>query len=337
MTSTLVTGATGFVGGCLLNELLSRRESVRALVRDEAQAAALRSRGVEAFVGDLLQPESLRAPLTGAKIAYHCAAAVGPSKSAHELYTTNRDGFRHLLDAASQAGAPRIVLLSSINVLGSRDLERATEELPCRRSHDPAADVKIEAERIALEYHRERGLPVTILRPGLIYGPGDPHNVPRLASAIRRGKFSFLGGRNHVVPIVHVQDVVAAMLLAGGKPETAGRIYHITDGSRTTIGEFVDFLAELLDCPPPQKNLPLIIPRAACVLFETLQRLGLRKGPGPINRAGLRFLGTSRWVDIGRARTELGFSPRIQFREGLAETVVRSGTLTHEDATIAHR
>jgi len=337
MASTLVTGAMGFIGGRLVNELLGRGHSVRALVRDEAHAAALRNRGVETFVGDLLQPESLKAPLRGARVVYHCAAAVGPTKSAREIYATNRDGFWHLLDAARRAHAPRIVHLSSINVLGTRDLDRATEELPCRSSRDPAADVKIEAERIALDYHRRHGLPVTILRPGFVYGPGDPHNVPRLANAIRRGKFSFLGGRNHVIPIVHVEDLVQAILLAGAKPGTAGRIYHVADGSRTTIGQFVDVLAELMDCPPPRRSLPLIVPRTACVLFETLQRLGLRKKPGPINRAGLRFLGTSRWVDIQRARAELGFSPRIQFREGLAQTIVRSGTPAAERPAFAHR
>lgn len=335
--STLVTGANGFVGGCLVDELVARGEKLRALVRDRDQAAALEERGIEAFVGDVTCPETLAAPLRGVSIVQHCAAAVGPEKSAAEIYATNRDGLRHLLAAAAVAGRPRVVVLSSINVLGTRDLDPAAEEVACRRSGDPAADVKIEAEAIALDYHRRDGLPVTILRPGFIYGPGDPHNIPRLAGAIRRGKFAFLGSRDNVVPIVHVRDVVQAMLLAGSKPEAAGRVYHITDGSRTTIAELVDVLAARLGCPPPRKTLPLIIPRAGCLLFETLFRLGLRKRPGPINRAGLRFLGTSRWVDIARARTELGYSPQILFREGLAETLVRSGTVTDEFATSGQR
>ena len=336
MTTTLVTGATGFVGGRLLDELLCRGDPVRALVREPGRAAALAQRGVEVVVGDVCRPETLAPALRGIRVVYHCAAAVGPSRSASEIYATNRDGVRHLLEAARHAGSPRVVLLSSINVLGTRNLDQAVEDLPCRASSDPAADVKIEAEQIALEYHRQHGLPVTILRPGFIYGPGDPHNLPRLASALERGKFSFLGSRDNVIPIVHVNDVVQALLLAGSKPGAAGRVYHVTDGSRTTIGEFIDELARLLQCPLPKKTLPLAVPRAACVVFEMLQRLGIRKKAGPINRAGLRFLGMSRWVDIRRARTELDFSPQIQFREGLAETLFRAKEDADEHTKLVH-
>jgi nucleoside-diphosphate-sugar epimerase len=209
------------------------------------------------------------------------------------------------------------VLLSSVNVLGTRNLDPATEDLPYRRSHDPAADVKIEAEQLALDYAEESGGAVTILRPGFIYGPGDRHNLPRLASAVARGKFAFIGSRHNVVPIVHVQDVVQAVRLAGATPAAAGRVYHVTDGSRTTIGEFVDYVAERLGCPAPQRVLAYALPYLGCVLFEVLALLG-RRGPAPINRAGLRFLGTSRYVDTQRAQQELGYRPAVSYREGVA-------------------
>ena len=319
--TTLVTGATGFVGSHLVDELLRRGEPVRALVRDAGKAAELRGRGVEAFVGDLCDPGTLTAPVHGMEVVYHCGAAVGPTKSRAEIYAVNRDGVRNLVEAARQAGKPRVVLLSSVNVLGTRDLDPATEELSCRRSHDPAADVKIEAEQIAFDYHRRHGLPVVIIRPGFIYGPRDGHNLPRLAQAIRKGKFVFLGSRDNVVPIVHVSDVAQALVRAADRPAAVGRAFHITDGSRTTIGEFVDHLAGLLNCRPPQKVLPLLVPKLACVVFELLQLLRLRKKPGPINRPGLRFLGTSRWVDITRAREELGYSPQVNFRQGVADAL----------------
>jgi nucleoside-diphosphate-sugar epimerase len=335
MATILVTGATGFVGGRLLEELLRRGEPVSALVRNQGQAAALESRGVKVFVGDLCQPDSLAAPLRDVRMVYHCAAAVGPSKSRAEIYATNRDGVRHLLKAARRAAAPRIVLLSSINVLGTRNLDPASEDISYAKSHDPAADVKIEAEQIALEYYRRHGLAVTILRPGFIYGPGDNHNVPRLARSIQQGRFAYLGSRAHIIPIVHVSDVVRAMLLAAETPGANGRIYHITDGSRTTIGEFVDALARVLNCPPPSRTLPLFLPRTACVIFETLEQLGIRRQPAPINRAGLRFLGTSRRVEIERARKELGYAPQVQFTEGLTDLFERTGENADERTVVA--
>ncbi len=184
-----------------------------------------------------------------------------------------------------------------------------------------------------MEFHRRHGVEVTILRPGLIYGVGEK-NIPRLLDAIRRGKFRYLGSRDNIVPMVHIDDVVQALLLAAEKPEANGRVYHITDGSRTTIGELVDYLSELSGSPPPQKVLPLIVPKAACVVFETLQRLKLRSKPGPINRVGLRFLGTSRSIDISRARRELGYEPRVSFREGMAATVRAILETEHDTADV---
>jgi len=159
-----------------------------------------------------------------------------------------------------------------------------------------------------------------IIRPGFIYGPGDPGNLPRIIRALRRGKFAYIGSRDHVIPIVHVGDVVQAMLLAAQAPSANGRVYQITDGSRTTIGQFIDHLADLLECPRPRRVLPGFLPRLGCVVFDGLQLL-VPRCPAPINRSGVRFLGTSRCVDIRRAREELGYAPRVGYREGLAETL----------------
>ncbi len=123
-----------------------------------------------------------------------------------------------------------------------------------------------------------------------------------------------------MIPIVHVGDVVQAMLLAAQAPSANGRTYQITDGSRTTIGQFIDRLADLVVCPRPQRVLPGFIPRLGCVVFDGL-RFVIRRCPAPINRSGVRFLGTSRYVDIRRAREELGYAPRVEYREGLADTL----------------
>jgi nucleoside-diphosphate-sugar epimerase len=317
----LVTGASGFVGSHLVDELLARGTSVRALVHRPEAAPGLRERGVEVLVGDVRNPSVLQEAVRGVEGVYHCAAAVGPAFSPREIREVGLTGVRHLLEATRTCAAARIVLLSSINVLGTRDLDPATEEIPCRCSGDAAADVKIEIEALAREYEQGHGVDVTILRPGLIYGPRDRHNLPQMIRALRRGRFAFIGSRDNVAPIVHVSDVVQALLLAGRPPASRGRVYHITDGSRTTIGEFVGHLAELLGCPPPRLVLPFVVPYLGCLAAEFLGRTGLRRGPARINRATLRFLGTSRFVDISRARRELAYAPRIMYREGLAATV----------------
>jgi nucleoside-diphosphate-sugar epimerase len=319
----LVTGATGFVGSNVLGALLGRVEKARALVRDSKKAQVLRDRGVDVVEGDLLDPTSLGAAVRGAGPIYHCAAAVGPERSVKEIIETNLTGVRRLCDAAASAKAGRIVLLSSINVLGTRHLDPATEDLSCRRSHDPAADVKIDAEQAVLEGFRQRKIDVVILRPGFIYGPGDSYNLPVLADSIRKGKFAFIGSRHNIVPLVHVADVAHAMVLAGAAPGASGRIYHIGDGLRTTIGDLVDLVAGLESCPAPRRVVPFFLAHLTCVGFELRARLGPMLIKPPISRPVLRFIGTSRFLDISRARTELRYEPSISYREGIAAAIQR--------------
>jgi nucleoside-diphosphate-sugar epimerase len=220
-------------------------------------------------------------------------------------------------------------------VLGTRHLDPATEDMPCHRSHDASADVKIDIEDLVQEYVQHRGVDVTILRPGLIYGPGDRHNLPQMMRALQRGKFAFIGSRDHIAPIVYISDVVEAILLAGQTPASRGRVYHITDGSRTTIGAFIDRLAELAGCPAPQKVIPYALPYLACCLFDGLDALHLPRGRAPVTRASLRHLGTSRFFGIERAARELNYVPRVFHPEGLAAAVDWMKEHTHEPAGVA--
>jgi nucleoside-diphosphate-sugar epimerase len=334
---SLVTGASGFVGSHVLDALLAEGGAVRALVRDPAAARDPRLAGAGVRAGDVRQPGILADAARGADVVYHCAAAVGPGFSPAEIRDTGLGGVRHLLEALRRARAGRAVLLTSVNVLGTRHLDRAPEDTPCRPSGDASADVKIEIEALAREYGQAHGVDVAVLRPGLVYGPRDRHNVPQMIRALRRGKFAFIGSRDNVAPIVHVSDLVRALLLAGRTPASRGRVYHVTDGSRTTVGEFVDHLAGLVGCPPPRKVLPYAVPYLGCLLFESLARMYLYRGRPPITRAGLRHLGTSRSFSIERASRELGYLPRVPYQEGLKTAVEWSEAHTNEAATVVPR
>lgn len=314
----LVTGATGFLGSHVVDEVLARGLTVRAMVRRPEQAEQLRQRGVDVVLGDVRSADDVGRAVAGVSVVHHCAAAVGPHFSRSEIYDTNLTGVRNVLEAIRRAGSGRLVLVSSVNVLGTRNLDPATEETPCRPSHDPAADVKIEAEQLAWDFGKQ-GVDVTVIRPGFIYGPGDPHNIPKLCRAIQRGKFAFIASRDNIVPMVHVRDAARALVLAGGTPAARGRAYLITDGSRSTIGELIEHLAGLLGCPVPTKRLPFLVPWFGCLVFDLLRPF--MRGPAPINRPGLRFVGTSRFVDISRARKELGYDPQVTYRSGMDAAV----------------
>jgi nucleoside-diphosphate-sugar epimerase len=281
---------------------------VRALFRDNRKAGLLRS-SADTYVGDVCDPQIVKQSIDGVDVVYHCAAAHSTASS-EEIRQTTLPSLRCLLDAVRGVNpAPRLILMSSINVLGNDSFSNANEDHPRQLTGELHVDLKIEAEELA-EQARKDGLDVVILRPGLIYGPGEA-NLPRLAKAIQNGRFVFIGSRDNITPLVHVSDIVEAMLLAGESRESIARTYNITDGSDTTIGELVSELARALNCVEPTRVLPKLVPRIANSVC------GLLGKKGPVSSSALRFLGTSRQVDISRARNELDFNPRVHVTAGI--------------------
>jgi 2-alkyl-3-oxoalkanoate reductase len=310
MTS-LVTGATGFVGRHLLARLAEDGQPVRAMYRDEARRRQYITHGETAIAGDICDPAVMRDAVKGVDVIYHCAAAHSTA-SPDEIRRTNLAAVECLLDTAKTvAPTARIILLSSLNVLGNGSFQVATEDAPRKVTHDLHADLKSAAE-VSAERAIQQGADIMILRPGMIYGAGDL-NFSKLARAIARGKFLFIGSRDNIVPIVHVSDVVQAMTLAAKAPQGRSRVFNITDGSKTTIGDLATSLAHAVGAPPPTRVLRRILPRIAVTIFELLGR------DGPITRPTLRFIGSSRYVDISRARKELGYEPRVNLKDGVTE------------------
>jgi nucleoside-diphosphate-sugar epimerase len=308
MTS-LVTGATGFIGRHLIERLKDQGERVRALYRDEGKRRLYLNSVEEAVAGDACEAAVMRQAVDGVSIIYHCAAAHSTAPI-DVIRSTNLASVQTLFEAVREAkSSARIVLMSSINVLGSVNYENATEAMPRRRTNDLHVDLKAAAEELA-EREIAGGANILVLRPGLVYGPGD-HNLQKLAHAIYVGKFRYIGSRDHIVPLVHVSDMSQAMILAGHASPTVSRWYNITDGSRTTIGQLVGKIASVMGIPEPTRVMPAIVPRLANSVCGLLGR------KGPVSPSALRFLGTSRHVDIRRARSELGFDPRVGIAEGL--------------------
>lgn len=310
--TALVTGATGFVGRNLVASLAKRNEKVRALYRDPVKAQLYLSNNVEAFHGDACDAALLRLAVDGADTIYHCAAAHSSSR-ADEIRHTNLRSVEVLLDAVRNSDSKaRVVLMSSINVLGDRSFSQCTEDMHRRQTGELHVNLKIAAEELAERSMRD-GLDIVILRPGLIYGAGDPH-LTKMAHAIYHGKFMYLGSRHNIVPLVHISDMVEAMVLAGRVPAARNRVYHITDGSNTTISELVALIVGTLQCAEPRRVLPAVVPRLANAVCGTFGR------NGPVSASALRFLGTSRHVDIERARRDLGFVPKVAVAQGIAES-----------------
>src|SRR3954453_19730694 len=175
-----ITGATGLVGSHTVEEALRRGHRVRALVRASSDTRLLDSWGVEKVAGDLADPDALRRGVDGAYWVFNCAAKVGDWGTLEEFRRLNVEAFRHLLDAAAEARNEGFVHVSSLGGYEGRDHYGTDETIPpASESLDAYTRSKVEAEELALRYVSKRGLPLSIVRPGFIYGPLDRTVLPK--------------------------------------------------------------------------------------------------------------------------------------------------------------
>jgi nucleoside-diphosphate-sugar epimerase len=310
----LVTGATGFLGATLVPLLREAGHEVRALVRSGAQVA-----DAESVKGDVRDVESLRRALRGVEGLYHLAGLVSRDPAdARKMYELHVDGTRNLLVEAQRAGVSRVVLASSSGTIGvSRTRRVATEEddYPIEAvGRWPYYLSKIYEEKIAIELSR-RGLPVVVLNPSLLLGPGDE----RMSST--QDVFRFLMGRIPVMPrggisFVDVRDAAAAFVAALSRGNPGER--HLLGAANWEFDEFFARLGRIAHRPPPLLRLPSPVKIAAA---HWLERWARERGREPDLPASDVEMGEC-WFFIDSSKSErlLGFSPRDPL-ETLGETV----------------
>jgi nucleoside-diphosphate-sugar epimerase len=291
---------------------------VRALVRATSDTRWLDQWGVETIVGDMEDPQALRSGVAGADWVFNCAAKVGDWGTLAEFRRLNVDALRVLLDAACEARAERFVHISSLGVYEGRDHFGTDETVPpAANSLDAYTRSKTEAEALALEYHHQRGLPVSILRPGFIYGERDRTVLPKLLLNLRRGTFAYFGSGEQVLNCIYVKNLVSAILLAAENQRAIGEVFNLTDGERVTKTQFVGRVAELAGLPPPRRHIPLRLARFLANVVEAIAKLRGAKNPPIINKARYKFLGLNLDYSIEKARRVLGYEPPYCFAQAI--------------------
>ncbi|MDP2659851.1 MAG: NAD-dependent epimerase/dehydratase family protein [Dehalococcoidia bacterium] len=244
MSRILITGSTGFIGGRLAEIAFEAGMTVVGLVRNWSHAARLARLPIELVHGDITHPGSLREAMRGCDVVFHGAVDNRAGGKAHRRSIVQ--GTANVMQAALEAGVKRVVHLSSVAVYSYKPkADAATEDGAYQYSGDPYCDGKIEAEKIALRYYREHGLPVTVLRPTIVYGPFGSWTVDTVA-AIREGHMVLVNGGTGVCNTLYVDNLVEAMLLAGEKDGAAGQVFHISDANPVTWKEFIEAHARAL-------------------------------------------------------------------------------------------
>ena len=313
-----ITGATGLVGSHAVEEALKRGMRVKALVRASSDTTWLDAQGVEKVSGDLEDAEALRRGVEGADWVFNCAAKVVDWGSLEEFRRLNVDALRLLLDAASDAKVGRFVHVSSLGVYEGRD-HFGTDEAtpPAAEALDGYTRSKVEAEALALRYVKERALPLSVVRPGFIYGERDRTVLPKLVHSLRTGRFAYFGSGDQALNCIYVKNLVAAIFLAAEVPGAVGEVFNVTDGARVSKKQFIGRVAELAGLKPPRRKIPLWLAWTLAILME--RRAKRKKSPTPplVNKARYKFLGLNLDYSIAKARKILGYEPPFTTEQGL--------------------
>ena len=308
----LVTGATGLLGRALVTSLLASGVPVRVLTRGTRPLPADWGDRVEVRAGDLTRAETLAAALDGCGAVQHLA---GELRDEARVEAVNTAGTRHLLEAAGRAGIEHVVHMSSVGVMGIEAPGVADEDSD-GAPRSPYERSKKAAEEVVAEWTARTGVPVTVLRPTIVFGAREgsgPDSFLALLRAIASGRFMFVG-RSAVANYVYVEDVAAAARLAGER--RARGTFIVADPA--PLDAFVAAAAEALGVAAPRRRLPRPV---AFGMAAALEAAGAILGrPAPLTRARVRALATGTRFQSSRIH-ELGWAPRVGYPEGLRRTV----------------
>lgn len=240
----LVTGASGFIGGRLVERLVRQGADVRVLVRNPASAARLARFPLTFHLGDVTSTADLDKAVQGCDLVFHCA--YGTTGSQKRRAWVNRAGTERTLEAAHRAGVKRVVYLSTLMVYGQTADGDLDETAPRRRFGNAYSDSKLDAEATALQYFRSGRVPVTVLQPTAVYGPWGGVWTVQPIETLRTGRVILVNGGDGLANAVYVDDLVSAMLLAAEKDAAVGEAFLISGPEAVTWRELYGFFARML-------------------------------------------------------------------------------------------
>lgn len=233
----LVTGGTGFIGGRLVERLVTQcGASVRVLVRNFSRAPRVARFPIEMIAGDLADADAVGRAAEQCDLIFHCGVGLDGDEAQQRRVTY--DGTVNVLEAARQAGSKRVVNVSTISVYGATPDGDLDETASRDGGGDVYSDSKRDAENIALEYSEQHGVPVVIIQPTIVYGPFGPTWTVRILNDLATGRPILVNGGDGLCNAVYVDDVVTAMLLAAENEDAVGEVFLISSEEPVTWKEF---------------------------------------------------------------------------------------------------
>ncbi len=317
----LVTGGGGFLGSAIVRALCDAGHAVTVLGRGEYPHLA--SLGVRFVRADIRAPSAICSACEAMDAVFHTAAKAGVWGPKREFHAVNVDGTRNVIEACRLGGVPKLVYTSTPSVVfAGRDLCGVNESQPyaphflCHYAATKAA-----AERMVLDAHG-RDLSTVAIRPHLLFGPGDPHLLPRIIERARRGRLRQVGSGQNRVDLTYIDNAAQAHLDAaerlGADSPCGGKAYFISNDEPVTLWAWINELLGRAGLPVVRRPISL---RAAYTVGRLLEcaYAGLRlRGEPPMTRFVALQLAKSHYFDISAARRDLGYVPRVALADGLA-------------------
>lgn len=309
-----VTGASGLLGSSVARALMAGGHQVTTLQRRPSSVA-----GVHDVIGSVTDPSSVTEALTGAEAVVHLAAKVSMMGDPSEFEAVNIGGTRTLVDAALAAGVKRMVHISSPSVAHTGDSIIGAGAGPAspEQAHGEYARTKAAGELIALDADSE-DFKVLVLRPHLMWGPGDTQLTERVIDRARAGRMPVLGSGAPLVDALFVDNAVEAIVAAvDAVTSTHGESLVVTNGQPRPIGELMSRIAIAGGAGVPKLRVPVGPALAAGSIVEKVWDLGEHDDEPPLTRFLAEQLSTAHWFDQRRTQEVLGWTPRVSIEEGL--------------------
>jgi nucleoside-diphosphate-sugar epimerase len=320
MKNVLITGATGFIGSQLVARNLKDGNRTRIFaLPDDPKAKEHESQGLEVFYGDIRDDQALEKAVNGVQVVFHLAAVVTDWAPKALFEQVNIDGMRNICQASFESGVERFIEISTNDVFGLKERVMIDETFDFAYWREPYPDTKLEATKIAWAYH-EKGLPVSMVYPCWVYGPGDLTFVPLIADAVKKGELIFWR-KDVIVWPAYVENVVDLLMAISEHPQAIGHGFLVHDGQCDTFQNFSSRIAEAIGAEKPKLHIPYWTAYSvACAMELTWKALGKKSRP-LLTRYTVKNLGSRLQFSIDKAKKLLGWTPPLSYEEGFKRTM----------------
>lgn len=319
-----VTGAGGFLGKALCERLLAAGINVTGFARGDYPE--LTAMGVNMVKGDIADRASVLDAMQGCDVVFHVASKAGVWGSKQSYYSPNVDGAANIISACQQLNIDKLIYTSTPSVtFAGVDESGIDESAPYAESYlNYYGESKAIAEQMVIKANVADGLKTVSLRPHLIWGPEDPHLVPRVIEKAKAGRLKLVGKHDKLVDTIFVGNaayahILAAVNLCSDNPSAEGKAYYLSNDEPITMAAMLNKILACVDLPPVTQRVPASVAYAAGVVLESVYgALGKQDEP-MMTRFVARQLSTSHYFDISAAKTDFGYSAVISIDQGMVK------------------